>query len=262
MIKLQLIHENKVVEEKEDEELVNMTYRHQYALGDYYQVILPENKHYIWVQLDSALRPALIYLADGKWQYRIPFNLESEWPYPDGAFLGKNHYAWIKLPTSEEIHQYRNLAFNSYDQHELSDAFPHVSANAETRDKTAFWAKNAIDGVEANSHHGTYPFQAWGIDGRKDAELKLDFGREVDIDEMVIVLRADYPHDGYWDSITVELSNGEQETIHPIETAKRQIFKLNQRKINWLKLANLISPDNKKFVALTQIEVLGKPSEE
>lgn len=262
MIKLQFIHDDKVIAETQDNEQTDITYRHQYALGDFYQVVLPSDQHYIWVQLDSSLRPALIYLKESKWQYKIPFNLESEWPYPDGAFLGKNHYAWIRLATPDEIRQYRNLAFNSYDQHEKNDAFPHVSANAETRNKMAFWAKNAIDGVEANSHHGTYPFQAWGIDGRKDAELKLDFGRTVDVNQLVLVLRADYPHDGYWNSITIEFSNGEQKVIHPQEIAARQIFQINQKKITWLKLLNLVSPDDKKFVALTQIETWGRPSEE
>lgn len=239
--------------------MVRIAYTTQYALGDFYELEAGNYPIYVWVQLEPSLSPSLLYLTN-KWTFKIPFNIEREWPYPTSAFIGRRHYAWAKPAEPEEIDLKRNLALNTYDQHEFSNAYPHAEATVETDNNPVFFARNAIDGVQANGSHGSYPFQSWGIGNKKDAEFKLSFGRPVDLSIIKLVLRADYPHDTNWDKAKLIFSNGSTRKIKFIHTADPQIFKILERKITWLKLTNLeCAPQNKGYTALTQIEAWGKP---
>ncbi|MFD1465905.1 hypothetical protein ACFQ4L_07510 [Lapidilactobacillus mulanensis] len=262
-IKLSLQHENKILAEASATNNTYLAWRSQYTLGDYYQVEVEKAPVYLVVQLDAAIRPALIYLTERNWTYRLPFNLQREWPYPDGAFLGKNHYATVRVATAAEIASQTNLSVNSYDQHEASAAYPHASSNAETRGETVFYAKNAIDGLVANESHGNYPFQSWGINEQHDAYLQLDFGRTVEVNQLGIVLRADYPHDSYWKKITVDFSDGSHETITLQKLATEQFFEIKPRQIKGLRLDHLQKDeDSSTFPALTEIEVFGQNIEQ
>jgi len=259
MIKLQLFdQQQKVLKERTADQATYLDYHAQYAIGDAYQVVVDQVPAYISVQLDAALAPALLYVTANNWTYTLPFNLQRDWPYPDGTFVGKNHYATARYATPTEIQTYRNLAVNSHDQPQIADVFPHVTANAETRGEMVFYAKNAIDGMVANESHGNYPYQSWGINQQDDAELMLDFGREVQIDQLGIVLRADYPHDSYWTEMTIQFSDDSQEVVHLQKVAEKQLFKFAERTISSLKLTKLIKDrDSSTFPALTEIEVYG-----
>ncbi|WP_125606345.1 discoidin domain-containing protein [Lapidilactobacillus bayanensis] len=258
-IKLSLVHNSTDVEkERIGVNSTYLAYQSQYKLNDSYRVEVDQVPAYVVVQLDAAIRPALIYLATKQWEYKIPFNLQREWPYPDGAFQGRNHYATARLATTEEIATQTNLSFNSYDQHDESNAYPHASANAETRGEYVFYAKNAIDGIVANAHHGNYPFQSWGINAQADAYLQLDFGRKVNVNRIGIVLRGDYPHDSYWKQVSVYFSDGSKETFALQKIAEEQFFDITPRQIEWLRLDDLKKDeDSSTFPALTEIEVFG-----
>ena len=52
-----------------------------------------------------------------------------------------------------------------------------------------------------NASHGEYPYQSWGINQDPKAALTVDFGRPVVI-EIRLTLRADFPHDGWWEEAT------------------------------------------------------------
>ena len=41
-----------------------------------------------------------------------------------------------------------------------------------------------------------------GINQQLDAALKIEFGREVLLDKVILTLRADFPHDNYWQQVT------------------------------------------------------------
>ncbi|MFC2674861.1 MAG: hypothetical protein ACFN39_00340 [Lacticaseibacillus rhamnosus] len=259
-ITLQLLDaQNKVLAEATAVDKTYLAYQSQYALGNFYRVRITEAPAYIWVQLDASLAPTLLYIDQRDWDFKIPYNLQREWPYPDAAFLGKRHYAWVRFAKEDEIKAYQNLAVNTYDQHTETNAYPHASANAETRDEMVFYAKNAIDGVIANEKHGSYPFQSWGIAERADAELTLDFGRPVLLDKLVVVLRADYPHDSYWPEVTVEFSNGTSRKLALEKTANPQSFEFPSLQVAWLKLTHLVKDkDVSTFPALTQLEAWGR----
>jgi len=258
-VTLQLLDANqKVVKERSGQTETYLDYHSQYTFGDAYQVICDQAPCHLVVQLDPSLQPALIYVAGAHWRYQVPFNLQREWPYPDGAFLGKNHYATVRLATDAEIQADRNVAQNSHDQHDDSGAYPHASANAETRDETVFYAKNAIDGLVANESHGNYPYQSWGIDQQDDAELTLEFGRPVVLNRVGIVLRADYPHDSYWTAMTIVFSDGSQEVLAPQKVSEMQTFSFPERTVTSLKLTNLQKDqDSSTFPALTEIACFG-----
>ena len=116
-----------------------------------------------------------------------------------------------------------------------------------------------LSSILANEDHGSYPFQSWGINQRKDAEITVDFGREVEVDQVSLVLRGDYPHDSYWTEVTIQFSNGQEYVIKTTNQLDAQCFKIPSTKTRLIKLKNLIkNEDDSPFPALTQIEVYGK----
>lgn len=239
-----------------------LVFQHGYKRGDYYQVEVDKAPAYLVVQLDSALSPALIYITEKTWRYSIPFNDQREWPYPDGAFTEHRHYASVRFATADEIHARRNLAVNSHDLRGADNAFPHASANAETRGEYVFFARNAIDGYVANESHGNFPFQSWGIDQREDAELTVDFGRPVRIDTLILTLRADYPHDTYWTAGTAVFSDGSQLPLKMAKTAAPQSYSFEAKTVTWVRLTDLKRALGTEFFpALTELAVIGQDAQ-
>ena len=57
--------------------------------------------------------------------------------------------------------------------------------------------------------------------------FKVDFGHDVSLTEIVIYLRADFPHDTYWDTCTVKFSDGTTQELSFKKTASAQSFKLD-----------------------------------
>ncbi len=144
------------------------------------------------------------------------------------------------------------------DCHGNSSLFPHASANVETRGEAVFAARNAIDGEVANDDHGYWPYTSWGINRDPDAALTLDFGRPVRIDELALTLRADFPHDAWWQQATVSFPDGHHEVLTLRKTPARQRFPIAPRITTSLVLHRLIKADDPSpFPALTRIEAFG-----
>ncbi|AWP27386.1 hypothetical protein ACXFAU_16195 [Paenibacillus glucanolyticus] len=228
----------------------------EYAAGDKYRITLEHPNRYLVVQMDEALYPSLVYVKGNVWEYELPLSYKQA--YPEKAFVGVKHYVTARYATDSEISQYRNLALNAHDQKHDSSAFPHAHANVETRNDPTFFARNAIDGIYANSSHGSYPYQSWGINQQADAELTLDFGRTVELDRLGLVLRGDFPHDSWWREVTVVFSDGSEERLHPVKSRSIQYFDIHPRRVEWLVLKRLIRGDEALYPALTQIEALGR----
>lgn len=100
---------------------------------------------------------------------------------------------FVRKAMKEEIMSYRNLAENVWDQHGDVNCYPHASANVETRGESVFASLNAIDGVTVSESHGQWPYESWGINRRDDAAWKVEFGRPVEMNKLVIYTRADFP---------------------------------------------------------------------
>ena len=157
-----------------------------------------------------------------------------------------------------EINGRRDIACNPADLRGETDFFPHITANVETRNEACFCARNAINGLHCNNYHGEWPFGSWGIGAREDAWCCIDFGREVMVDAMALILRADFPHDAYWVSGHVVLSDGAEVAFDLQKTGERQIIPLGKHTVRWMRLERMQkSDDPSAFPALTEWEVCG-----
>ena len=242
---------------KTSSNLVNMMYNYEYQPGDSIHLECSEYNVYMYIRLDDAMAASFILLTE-PFTFPIPLG-EKHSVYSPKTFIGSLHILSARLATAEEISAYKNLACNVYDHQGNKSCFPHASANVETRDEAAFAARNAIDGFTTNDGHGEWPFGSWGINRRDDAEITIEFGRTVDVDKIVIFLRADFPHDNYWKTVDFVCSDGSTLTVHLEKTEAGQTIMLNEaKKVGWIKMCNLImSDESSPFPALTQLEIYG-----
>lgn len=214
-----------------------------------------EPKYFIF-QADDAMGEALLYVK-GNVEIKVPFG-ELRDGYSPKSFMGDVHYITAREASKEEIYAYRNQAYNVYDDHHNAQSYPHASANVETRNEAVFAARNAINGVKANSAHGQWPYTSWGINRDPKACLKIDFGHAVDIDKVRLYLRADFPHDNWWKEVTLAFSDGSEVVAGLKKTGEGQDITFDKKTVTWVELKNLIKAETESpFPALSQIEVYG-----
>ena len=249
--------DSKIVAENHGVDEINLVYTKEYCPGDRIVLTCSQKNSFVWLQLDDALGKSLVYLTDDV-SYEIPFG-DKRLNLSPKVFNGSRHLLTVKKAFDHEIKAYRNLALNVYDQHGTPSCYPHASANVETRGEAVFAAKNAIDGVTVNNSHGEWPYASWGINRRDDAAFRLEFGREVEADKVVLYTRADFPHDNWWTSVTLTFSDGEVMDVTLEKSSLPHMIPIKVKRIEWVELSNLIkSEDPSPFPALTQIEVYGK----
>lgn len=229
----------------------------EYAPGDRLVFTAFPGAH-LMVQPDAAILPGEVYLPEGSFAWRVPVGDERR-PYSPGVFVPGRHTVSARVMTQAELFSRRNLACNPADQRGDTAAYPHCTANVETRGEADFAARNVIDGWRFNDHHGKWPYQSWGIGAREDAWCLLEFGREVEIDEMALTLRADFPHDAWWTHGQALLSSGDTVDFSLEKTAERQFVSLGVRRVSWIRLQNLHkSDDPSAFPSLIEWEVFGR----
>ena len=212
-----------------------------YQPGDV--IVIASDRQHLIVQMDAAILPGEVYLPAGGMTWPVPCG-EHRLAYSPAAFAGARHIVTARAMTQEEIAARRNLACNPSDLRGEIDFFPHCTANVETRGESCFAARNVIDGMRHNDYHGEWPYQSWGIGAREDAWCLLDFGREAEIDEMALTLRADFPHDAYWTHGHVVLSDGGELAFDLQKTADRQRIPLGQHTVRWLRLERMQKSDD------------------
>lgn len=248
--------ENKLLAVARGEEEVSLVMSRAYQEGGRLSLESSGNGSYIWLQFDDALGKSLCYVT-GVVDYTIPFG-DRRINVAPKAFSGNKHLLYARLAKDYEIKAYRNLALNVNDQHGDGNCYPHASANVETRGEAVFAAKNAIDGIVVNSGHGEWPYQSWGINRDPNAAMKLDFGRKVKIDRVVLYTRADFPHDSWWTNATLTFSDGSTMELPMEKSVLPHEFSFEPKEAEWLELSKLIkSDDPSPFPALSQIEVYG-----
>lgn len=246
-----------ILKEAFGENETNLVYEKEYEEGDYLLIEADQYPCFYYIQLDDVKGKSLVYLT-GNVKYLIPFG-EKRMNISQKAFQGTRHVLSIKKALEEEKENYRLLSENVWDQHGTVNCYPHASANVETRGETVFAALNAIDGVVMTQSHGEWPYQSWGINRREDAEWKLEFGRPVEIDKLMIYTRADFPHDNWWERATVTFSDGSKEILKLSKGGEAQTFEIHKKNIEWLTFSELIkAEDPSPFPALTQFQVYGR----
>lgn len=254
MTTIEIIRNGGVLASISGEKEAQLLYKGGYKLGD--EIRFTTDYAYALVQVDQAVKPAHVYLPEKSFTFRLPLEGINPAVYAPGVFAGDMHVCAIR---PDEYLGYRNLAENPADQRGEVTAYPHATANVETRDESWFCARNVIDGEHIANGHGPWPYGGWGIGARTDAELTLDFGREVEVDKLVLYLRADFPHDAYWIQGTALLSDGFEITF-PLEgiDGGQAIDLGGKHRIKSLKLYKMIECDNPSaFPSLRQLEVYG-----
>lgn len=247
----------KILAEASGEKDAVLVYKEPYQNGDRISVRVSEKNAFYWLQPDEAVGRSLVYIS-GDFTRKIPFEEEKR-NLPLNAFAGTRHLIFVRKAEPYEYSGYRNLALNVSDEEGLTQVFPHASDNIGNGRDTAFRPCNAIDGTIVTERHGKWPFGSWGTSQREDAVWKLDFGREVEADRIVLYLRADFPHDSWWEKGTVTFSDGTKMELSLNKTGQAQEFTFNKKKIRWLYLSDLKkAQDESAFPGLTQMEVYGK----
>ena len=239
------------------EERINSIYNFEYNDGDWMIIDCDKKGGFYKIQLEDTMLESIVYIPGSFFMYTIPAKDQRK-NYSPKSFYGDCHLIRVEEASDEEVYQRRNLAFNPYDQHENNSFFPHSSANVETRNECVFASRNAIDGYFYNESHGSFPFQSWGINKNPNAEFKIDFGREVLVDEIVLTLRADFPHDNYWKTATLAFSDGSELVMQLNKTSERQSLRFESKRVRTIILKNLIKGEElSDFPALTQFEAWG-----
>lgn len=207
---------------------VELSVSRAYQTGDKITVTLPEGQHYLAFCLaDGVMEETILYLPASVFVYNVQ-NVSRSYP-PE--MNGKECKITARIPSDEELIAVRNLACNPADLETAKKAYPHATTTnvhdkSNENNRLDFEARNAIDGFTKNDGHGSYPVQSWGPGSNMSSKdnLKIDFGREVALYELVIFIRADFPHDTYWDSCTVKFSDGTTMELNFTKTGKAQDF--------------------------------------
>lgn len=193
MAKIEIIRNAKTIASAQGDGEAALLFHGCYEMGDV--LLFAGDARHVIVQVDQQMMPARVYLPSGRFEYRLPMADDGLAVYAPNTFCGEKHLLSIRTANDNA---YRNLACNPADQRGDTDAYPHAAANVETRNESVFAARSVIDGQHIATGHGAWPYGSWGIGARTDAELTLDFGRKVEIDTLVLYLRADFPHDAHW----------------------------------------------------------------
>ena len=255
MIRLQLTDRNgTVLETREGEGAIETAVDRVYQAGDCYVI---SGAEHMTVQLDACLDPAEVYAPLGSMHWEVPEG-EALSAYCPQAFQGQRHLIRVREMPAERLPAVRPVSRNTHDLRGDTDFFPHASANIETRNEACFAARNVIDGLSTNRGHGEWPYGSWGIGTRQDAELTLDFGRSVAVRSVRILSRADFPHDAWFEGLTVWDDNGRARELKLCRSEDWQDFPL-ETVTRRLRFGNLKKADDPSpFPSLRGIEVMGK----
>ena len=229
-------------------------YHGTYEPGD--TIEWESSQEHVIAGIDHTIRPARLYLPNKRFAFRLPLEGDLLAGYPPFAFQGDNHL----LTLAEDLgNEYRNLAQNPADQRKESGAFPHASANVETRDESVFFARNTVDGLHIAASHGKWPYLSWGIGCRPDAWIRIDFGRPVRVDAMTLYLRADFEKSGHWVRAAVHTSDGFEKNFPLLGIDGPQRIPLDGfHTVTWILLDQLEKNDPEKlYPSLRQWEVFG-----
>jgi hypothetical protein len=237
---------------------VELTYNAAYQPGDTIVINAAPRFQYLIIQVDDRVLATMVYSPHAGVSFPVPFGGVTV-EYDPLAFKGTSHTIRARIATPEEIAAYRNVAMNSIDQRGLSDYFPHAVASSVTRNEPQFFERNAIDGVTQNKKHGHWPYESWGNGKNPDPWLKIDFGRDVTVDKVRLYIRADFPHDSYWTSATIQFPDGTKKDISLRKTSDPQDYTFPPKTIRWIELTNFKQPIQPLgWAAVTEMEVYGK----
>lgn len=258
-ISIRVIDKNKIIlSQSQGADLVSLVHNQEYNIGDRIVIEISSPRRFLIIKFDDTMSPAFVYMKNSNFSFVVPFNAGKDC-YNPKSFSSNLHLIFARFATVDEIKCYKNLALNEYDCHENSCCFPHAYANVETRGESIFAAQNVINGNIENHSHGIWPYESWGINQDPNAEITVDFSREIETDKVVLITRADFPHDSWWKSGELFFSDGTSLIIDMQKSDLPHTFTFEKRKTSYVKLGKLIKDknDSSPFPALSQFEVYG-----
>ncbi len=214
------------------------------------------------VRFDPNLGEQLIYVPDGRLKWTVPADAgrtpSETTVFPSTADQLKRSRLAFRPVTLAELDAYRNIAANPYDDGGTEEAFPHTTASRESGNVTARAACHAIDGQYANDADGDWAGPVWDAGKSQDAWWQVEFGRMVQIDKLVVVLRPEVAHDGDVHRVTVIFGNGNRRTIELEDTTEPQTFSFEARKTSSVRLAELSQDEPPGWCVLAEVQVWGR----
>ncbi len=230
----------------------------KYKDGDKITVKLPEGEKYMFIGLSAKAGEMLVYVPNGTWTYEFK-GVSNAYP---GAMNNAATYSYrenvitARIPTEDELEKTRNLAANIYDLSAGTGGFPHVTTSSAATG-AQFEGRNAIDGFNVtNSAANKWPNNAWKPStSDKSIEIKIDFGRKVVVDELVIFATNDATH---FVTATAVLSDGTTIELNLHKTGDGMHFDLGGKTVESITLKNFVKADSAKDAAISEIQVYGK----
>lgn len=244
--------------------LVQLFIGEKYEVGGKISITLPSGYDYIYVSLNHRIKDTLVYCPDGIFEYVIPSYAEQVMPGSFMRYCDPTISAY--LPTEAELEQLYNVALNPYTDG-ISNVYPKTTSNDNFENQpgdASFMDRNATDGFTANKGHGGYPNQSWGPTNslhnanNEASYLQVDFGREVNISYLNVFIRADFPHDTYFKSLTLEFSDGTelQITLQGVATGQK-IEIPNGKLTSSIRLKDFVAATPGGWAAISELEVYG-----
>ena len=257
LIKLSIIDINKDIKASYEGENIDILYDSCYKEGDVMSVKCDSD--FVSVSFDESQKESIIYVPEGEFTYPIPLG-KALIAFDAASWERDCHRIVVRPVSEEEAYGTRNIALNSVDFTDNKRSFPHAWSDFVTRNEPTFEAKNAIDGVCENKGHWGYPYQSWAAGAREDMTYRVDFGCEVEVTDLVIYLRADFPHDTYWKSFAIRFDDGSKFYADFKETHEGQQVTLPEPKVTtYIELVDFKQAvEPLSFAGLTQVEVIGK----
>ena len=72
------------------------------------------------------------------------------------------------------------------------------------------------------------------------------------------MVRADFPHDSYWKNADLEFSDGSRVPLKINSSPEFQEFSFPSRRVEWMRIANVVPADPGKWCSLIEVEAWGK----
>jgi hypothetical protein len=164
--------------------------------------------------------------------------------------------AAAQQPARKNLSVNKNDVIDSLWQLQTQKTYPHAQSNSECRGEAWFRARCAINDTVNNTGHGQ-GFPSWGPEQVARPWWLVNFGKQVVVDSVVIFIRADFPHDGYWYKGRLIFSDNTGVDITLDSTAKPQSVKVSPHVTTFLRIDSLVWHVPNTWCALTQVQVFG-----
>ena len=90
--------------------------------------------------------------------------------------------------------------------------------------------------------------------------MLIEFGRPVEIDKLVAVVRYNTNQNNHWEEATVEFSDGSKVKIESKYNGERQAFPIEKRVVTSMKFTKLVDRRPGGYTAFHEVEAWGRPA--